>query len=179
MGKFADKKKEIYASSLNKDGKIRRTSNRRQFDELGTALLNDPDYKEVVKRTHGGKTTEVETTPVADLRKAMIGGIAKDAGLDSAEAAKLIENHEFSTLPLYSVVAAMLEGYCEAGKTFVFNKRDDLQGSLFIEEKEQAEKTYHIPPGRSNESTVTSVYGKHRVWRTKSRCPKHLVEKVK
>ena len=77
MGKFADKKKEIYASSLNKDGKIRRTSNRRQFDELGTALLNDPDYKEVVKRTHGGKTTEVETTPVADLRKAMIGGIAK------------------------------------------------------------------------------------------------------
>src|SRR5699024_2805650 len=122
----------------------------RQFDELGTALLNDPDYKEVVKRTHGGKTTEVETTPVADLRKAMIGGIAKDAGLDSAETAKLIDNHEFSTLPLYPVVAAMLEGYCEAGKTFVFNKRDDLQGSLFIEEKEQAEKTYHIPPGRSN-----------------------------
>ena len=48
MGKFADKKKEIYASSLNKDVNIRRTSNRRQFDELGTSLINDPDYKEVV-----------------------------------------------------------------------------------------------------------------------------------
>lgn len=178
MGKFADKKKEILESSF-KDGKLRRTSNRRQFDELGTALLNDPDYEETVTRVHKGQTTEVKINPVADLRKAMIGGIAKDAGLDAAESAKLVENHEFGTLPLYPVVAAMLEGYCEAGKTFVFNKRDDLQGSLYIETKDEAQKTYHIPPGKGDESTVTAVYGQHRVWKAKSKCPKHLVKKVK
>ena len=169
MGKFADKKKEIYESSLDKDGKVRRTCSKSQFNELATTLLNDPDYEEKTVRVQKGEKVEVVSHPVADLRKKMIGGIAKDAGLDAADASKLIENHQFDTLPLYPVFAAALEGYLEAGKTFAFIPREDMQGSIMIEDKPEDTKTYKVP-GKEG-VTTTSIYGAHRKYKVKSKCP--------
>jgi hypothetical protein len=171
MGKFAEAKAELIKAAAPANGASpKRTKNKKLFNEIGTALLNDPDYQDTVYSEHNGEPTMIQTTPVRDLRKTMIGGIAKDAGLDAAETAKLIENHQFSTLPLYPVVGDMIEEFLDTGRVFAFGRREDLQGSIYIEEiKEPTTRSSLVPkqPGVK----VTSVYDEHRRYRVKSKCP--------
>lgn len=175
MGKFADKKAEILQQVVEKEketGKQRKTHSATAFNNLATALMNDPDYEDVCVQKVDGKPENVTSKPVADLRKVLIGSVAKSAGVDAADAAKLVETHEFPTLPMYGYVATLLEGYLDSGKNFAFPKRDDMDVTLRMETVPETTKvtTNQFADG-DNKPTFTQVYGQHRRVRVKSVCP--------
>ena len=130
MSKFAEKKAELLAAHGENSKKV---FNAQDFNVLGTALLNDPDYEAVLSVKKNGETTTKTTTPVKDFRKAVIGGVLKVAGHDTAEQTSITENYEFPTLPLYPVVSEMVENYMSIGKPFTLQKKSDMQASIYIE----------------------------------------------
>jgi len=166
MGNFQNKKEEIKKAAIA-SGKT--TFNRTQFDQLGTALLNEPGYVAKVAMTKGGKEIIEEKHPVEEFRDAMMGSLLKDAGLDSADAKKMIESYNFPTLPLHGVVSAMVEEYLDAGKAFSFDRKDDMTCTLRMYHNDEEIKTSRTP-GKAG-STTTSKYGAHRIVKSTSKCP--------
>ena len=116
MGKFQEKKNEILTASK---ASKRKTFNEQQFNELGTALLNETGYQSTTYTVKKGELEEITSNPVADLRKPLIGDVLKKAGLDSAEVEKITETHQFPTLPLYPVVSAFARLFARTSSRFI------------------------------------------------------------
>lgn len=176
MGKFIEKKNELKQQVLEKEkatGKKRVTHSESAFNNLATALLNDPDYQDVSIAKVDGKNENKVTKPVAELRKVMIGSVLKSAGVDNAEAAKIVAEHEFPTVPMYGYTAALLEEYLDTGKGFTFQKREDLEATLRMEVVPEVTKvtTNQFATEKGDKPTFTQVYGEHRRIRVKSTCP--------
>lgn len=125
MSKFAETKKR-----LEEAGSSKKTFNENYFNELATGLLNDPDYEKVEMVTKNGELTEAKSTPIADLRKGLIGSVAKAAGADQAEQEKLIAEHQFPKLPVYDYVDSALHEYLGLGKKFPLSRKENFQGSI-------------------------------------------------
>lgn len=172
MSKFTEKKEEIVKACASSS---RKTFNAQEFNELGTALLNEPDYVAKVAVTKNGVFSEEETTPVKDLRKSIIGGVLKAAGHDSAEQEKFVNEHQFSTLPLYPVVSEMVEQYIRTGKAFVFKPKADLRASITLESKPAEVKEVKVPSTGDVRKTKLGAYNKVKV---KSTCPSNLRSKM-
>ena len=169
MGKFAEAKKkltdEISASTQKK------TFNETYFNVLSTAMLNDPGYEKVELKNKGGELKEEKSTPIADLRKSIIGSVAKSAGCDAAEQEKLINEHQFPTLPMYDYVESSMREYLGLGKNFPFARQTDFQASLGMETVAATVKDVRVPG--SNE-THPQKQGQHRKLKASSTCPKNL-----
>lgn len=172
MSKFAEKKAELLKNQAENSKKV---FNAQDFNELGTALLNDADYTVELSVKKNGDVTTKETTPVKDLRKKVIGGVAKAAGLDSSEQASLVDSYEFDTLPLYGYVSELLEGYMSVGKPFTMQKKNDMQGSIYIET--QPEEVKEVKSPQTGEVSKRK-YGQYRKVKVKSTCPTHLRTKA-
>ena len=175
MSNFSEAKKAIEEKYKSKDGKIRKTWNRQEFNEIATAVINDPDYTSTAYTVKGEDLVETQAKDVAGLRKVMIGSVAKATGADAAEVTKLVENHEFPTLPIAGVIGDIMYEYLETGKAFAFPRKQDLQGSIIIESKEETTKTKNVPNGSG---TATSHYAAHRVYKAKSKCPSNLKKRM-
>ena len=146
----------------------RKTFNESEFNELGTIMMNEPDYTVTVASTVKGEYSEKETKPVADLRKAIIGGIMKEAGHDTAEQQKFIESYQFNKLPLYPVVSELLEQYMDAGKAFTMQPKSDMRATMIIETQPEEVKDVSAP---SSNETKRKLYGEYRKVKVKSTCP--------
>lgn len=168
MSKFAEKKAELLAAHGENSKKV---FNAQDFNVLGTALLNDPDYEATLSVKKNGETTTKTTTPVKDFRKAVIGGVLKAAGHDTAEQTSITENYEFPTLPLYPVVSEMVENYMSLGKPFTLQKKSDMQASIYIEPQEETVKEVKSP---QTGEVSKRKYGAYRKVKVKSTCPDHL-----
>lgn len=173
MGKFTEKRNEIASCSLTSKKK---TFNEAQFNELGTALINDPDYVVETVEIKDGETIKVETTPSADFRKAVIGSVARKAGVDSAEVERLVAEHQFPTLPLYGIVDETITAYLEAGKRYAFQKRDTIQASLIMEDVAGEEKETTAPGTNVKGVRITQD---HKKIKAQSYCPSHLITRKK
>ena len=174
MSKFTDKKNEI-KEAAKVSGK--KTFNRTQFDELATALLNEPSYVAKVATTKDGKEVIVEHKPVEAFRQQVIGAPLKEAGVDAAEGKKLVDEFQWNKpLPIHRVVSAMLEEYMDAGKSFAMERRDDFQLTLRMTNKDEEIKTSRTP-GKKGETT-TSRYAAHRIVKATSKCPNNKKTKI-
>lgn len=149
----------------------RKTFNEAEFNELASALLNEPDYTVTVATTQKGQYSEKETTPVAALRKAIIGGILKDAGHDAAEQQKYIDEYKFGKLPLYPVVSEVIEVYMDCGKAFALQPKKDMRATFSIDHQEEEVKEVKAP--KTNDISKKR-YGAYRKVKAKSTCPAHL-----
>ena len=154
----------------------RKTFNETEFNELATAMMNEPDYTVKVATTVKGEYSEKETQPVKALRKAIIGGIMKEAGHDTAEQNKFIESYQFGKLPLYPVVSEVIEQYMDAGKAFALQPKEDMRAVITIEPQEEEVKEVTAP--KSNEVTKKR-YGAYRKVKVKSTCPSNKKTTVK
>lgn len=178
MSKFTEKKKQLVSSASTGSTKV--TDNKQLFNELATAMLNDPDFEDVEQATKKGEVVENTTKPIAELRKKLIGSVAKAAGADTDETAKLVQSHEFPTLPMYTFVADCIEEYCGAGKAFRFGKRKDLQGTIKIVTEEECTKEHNNPRAAKTGGPAKTKkhYQQHRRYRVESKCPIALTSDV-
>lgn len=172
MGKFAEKKEEIMKAA---SASSRKTFNAQEFNELGTALLNEADYVSKVAVTKNGVHSVEERTPVKDLRKSMIGGVLKAAGHDTAEQEKFVNEHQFNTLPLYPVVSEMVENYMRCGKSFTLVPKEDMRATIKMESKDEEIKETKAPSTGIVSKTKLGAYKKVKV---SSTCPSNLRQKM-
>ena len=149
----------------------RKTFNEAEFNELMSALMNEPDHTVTVATTQKGEYSEKETQPVAALRKAIIGGILKEAGHDTAEQQKYIDEYKFGKLPLYPVVSEAIEVYMDCGKAFALQPKKDLRATISIDP--QAEEIKEVKAPKTNDVSKKR-YGAYRKVKVKSTCPAHL-----
>jgi hypothetical protein len=171
MGIFKDKKDELIKA--NENGK--KTFNADQFNQLGTALLNDVNYVDTTVKEKEGKLTNVETQPIRELRKSLIGGVAKAAGCDSAEQAKMVDEYQFPKLPLYPWVSTSLEGYMETGKAFAFEPRANMKAKISMEPQAKVVKDVKAP---GETDSRKKEYGAFNKVKASSPCPKHLTKNL-
>lgn len=173
MSKFTDKKQEITTASSSSK---RKTFNAQEFNELGTALLNEPEYVSTVVTTKNGELLSEDTTPVKDFRKKLIGDIMKKAGHDTAEQEKYVAEYQFPTLPLYPIVSEMTEQYLRCGKAFTLRPKNDMRATITIDDKEEEIKDVKVPATGEVRQTKLGAYKKVKV---KSTCPSNLRTRIK
>lgn len=172
MGKFAEKKEEITKASSASN---RKTFNAQEFNELATALINEPDYEVVISTTKNGEYAEETTTPIKDLRKPLIGSVMKSAGHDSAETEKFVAEHQFPTLPLYGFVSEAVEQYMRCGKAMTLRSKSDMKATITLEDKPEEIKEVKVPATGEVRKTKLGAYKKVKV---KSTCPSNLRKKM-
>lgn len=173
MGKFAETKKKIMAECTKPGSK--KTFNETYFNELATAMLNDAAYEKKEEKVKNGKLETDVTTPIADLRKSIIGSVAKSAGCDAAEQEKLIAEHQFPKLPMYDYVEAAMREYLETGKKFQFARQKNFQASIETETIKATVKDVRRP-GES--ATTKQRQGEYVKLKAKSTCPDNLKENL-
>lgn len=171
MSKFEETKKSILGECTSN----KKTFNRALFNQLGTAILNDPDYEKeecVVKK---GELEKVVSEPIKDLRKSLIGSVAKAAGSDAVEQQKLIDEHQFPVLPLYDYVDSVMQEYLGTNHVFVLGRKENFQGK--IEFSNQKEQTKNIRKVGSTE-TKQQKHGAFIKLKATSTCPSNLREDI-
>lgn len=174
MGKFAETKAKIKKECESSGSK--RTFNENYFNELGTALLNDPSYEKVEKKVKNGELTDVKSEPIADLRKAIIGSVTKAAGCDSAEQEKLVAEHQFPKLPLYDYTESLLREYVvDIGKKFPFARQENMQAAIEATTVPASIKEVRRPGDTEKKKQRQGEYVKVRA---KSTCPDNLKENL-
>lgn len=169
MSKFSETKKRIHEECVN--GK--KTFNENYFNEIATAIINDPDYEKEEVVTKKGELETIKTTPIKDLRKAIIGSVAKAAGSDSAEQEKLINEHQFGRLPMYDYIDSTLQEYLSLGKKFQFGRKADFKASIEFT-KQDAKVKQVKKPGETDSKPQRQ--GAHIKLKAKSTCPDNLKE---
>ena len=168
MGKFTEKKAEI-AQAAKAASRI--TFNENDFNELGTALMNDADYTTKTSMISKDGVVETELNPVADLRKALIGSVAKAAGCDNDDQSRLVAEHQFPKLPLHGFVSELIENYVDAGKAFQLNGKNDFKATITMEKQAEAVKENKSPQTGEVKKTKYSAWRKMKV---RSNCPSNL-----
>lgn len=170
MGKFSETKKRIMAEAGSK-----KTFNESYFNELSTALINDPSYEAKGVAMKKGELVETTTTPVADLRKSLIGSVAKAAGCDASEQEKLVAEHQFPKLAMYGYVDAAMKEYLSTGKKFTFSREANLQASIESTTQEACIKDVSAPGSKEKKKQRQGEFVKYKV---KSTCPDNLKEDI-
>ena len=169
MSNFSETKKRIQEECVNS----KKTFNENYFNEIATAILNDPDYEKEEVVTKKGELETVKSTPIKDLRKAIIGSVAKAAGSDAAEQEKLINEHQFGKLPMYDYVDSTLQEYLSIGKKFQLGRKENFQGTIEFIKQAPTVKDVKRP---GSEETKKQRQGEYIKLKAKSTCPDNLKE---
>lgn len=168
---FTDVKNEIFEAAKTSNKK---TFSESAFNKLTSAMVNEPEYEVKVSKTKAGQLVEEVTHPIAEFRKSVIGGIAKSAGADDAEVAKMVDEYKFSAnTPWYPVVSEAITASMEAGKAFTFIPKSDMNATLTLKEEKEVVKMVGAP-GAPKDDKKPVVYGAHRRIKSASTCPKSL-----
>lgn len=167
-----------------KDGK--RTVNRfnkRNFNILMTAMINDPTFStEVVKRTRGKEITYEDVMVTRGFRK-WCKHLLEKAGLDRLDAERVM-TPEFiidSVDGLYDFFTTAIYLYMESGNQFSLPNKRDFQGSIYLSEKPEEEKSFEArnPKDGSVIGVFETKKKPHKVLKSRSTCPSYLKTKKK
>lgn len=168
---FSDVQKEILETA--KESK-KRTFSEATFNKLTSALANEPGYETKIVKNRGGELVEETIKPVADLRKSVIGGIAKSVGADDAAVEKAVAEYQFpATTPWYGFISESITEYGRADKAFHFLSKSDFDSTITMDEIPEQIKMNGAPGAPASEKKPV-VYGKHVKMSCSSSCPKHL-----
>lgn len=168
---FSEIKNEIFDAS-KASGK--KTFSEGVFNKLTSALVNEKDYEVKVAKTRGGVQVEETIKPIEEFRKVVIGGIAKSAGADDAEVTKLVDEYKFgANVPWYPVVSEAITNSMEAGKSFTFIPKNDMNATLNMVDMKEEIKMVGAP-GAAKDDKKPVLYGAHRRIKSASTCPKAL-----
>lgn len=170
MGKsFSEKLNEIVGAtaSKTKGGKMKPTFSKKMFAEVTNALLNDPDYEVTTVQSKGDGFERITSKPVKEFREKLLQPILAEVKMDSADAAKFIENYEFTkgqTEMFYDVASAAITEYMKAGKTFRFPSTEDFTGSISIRHNEPSVYEHKTTGAKIQRGAYDSIV-------KKSNCP--------
>ena len=156
----------------SKKGTTSSSFSRGDYATLTGAMLNDYDYEaKNVKCRNGEYVVETEK-PVAAFREAFIGGVLKSAGVDKADAEKIIRDYNITQRQaetLYPCVSESIYQYMSTGKSFAFESKEDFAGSVKFREVEEHDSENRDP---QTGQKVTSHIKAHKSLVKKCGAPK-------
>lgn len=181
MKTFDEVFNEIKANvSVHKNGTVKKTFSRTDFDTLLKAMLNDPDYTTEYCGTKNGEMIKKETKPVKMFRESL-KRVLVNFGVDSHDAEKIVNDYKFTNVDgWYELMSEIIYRYMEAGKKFDFPTREDFKASISIKTIDKAVGTYSTIK-KKGETGPTEKFQietqAHKILEKKSKAPAWLKKK--
>lgn len=158
--------------------------NKRNFNTLMVALVNDVDFvTTVAKAKKGSEEVELEEIMVTkDFRK-WCKKLVEKMGVDSSESERImspeftIENMD----GLYEFFCTALYMYMEAGNRFDLPCKEDFKGGMYLKDVAETTKISDAknPGDGSLLGTFEVTKGKHKELKVKTGCPSYLAKRKK
>lgn len=174
---------EIRAKRNEKGNVILNRFNKKKFNKLMKAMINDPNFKTTVAVVKKGELESSEDIQVSEAFRKFCKHIVEKAGLDKAESPKVMTS-EFTVDTvegLYEFFATAMYMYMEEGNKFDLLPKEDFRGSLFIKENKPSKRTQKVFHPKTRESLGVLEIEKetHRSLGIKSTCPSYLKKRKK
>lgn len=157
--------------------------NKKSFNRLMKAMVNDTTFTHKVVKVKNGEVTEVVDVMVSNEFRKFVQKILEAAGIDKKESLRcLSEDFAITNVDgLYEFFATCLYKYMEAGNGFDFLPVDGFKGSIGLKHVAETTKTADAfsPKDRSYIGTFTTIKGAHNELTVKSGCPSYLKTRTK
>ena len=175
---------EEMKASKNADGKFKYNRfNKKNFEKLMKAMINDPKFETEVARVKKGQLDTVEKIEISKKFRTFCKKIVEKCGVDKAESERIL-TEEFkvdSVDGLYEFFATALYLYIENGNRFDLIPKKDFKGSICLKEEKESTKTSAARSPQTGESLGNYKITKkaHKVVVGKSSCPAYLKDRKK
>lgn len=157
--------------------------NKKNFEKLMKAMLNDPEFKTEVANAKKGQLESVEEIEVSKGFRKFCKRVIEKAGVDKAESERILsEEFTFDNVSgLYEFFATALYLYIEQGNRWDFIPKKDFKGSIALKEVKKSSKTSsaHSPKTREYLGDYETTKEEHKVLSVKSSCPSYLTSRKK
>lgn len=171
-------KEAIDEITVIKEGEGVNRFNKKKFDLLLGAIINDPEFKSEVAKVKNGEVIVDEISPTLKFRK-WCKKLLESAGLDKAESKKVL-SEEFqieSVDGLYEFFTSVLWCYLnDCNSAFDLPSKKDFKGSIYIKNVPEKTRRYKAfsPKDRSYIGEFEETKKAHKVLRASSNCPVFL-----
>lgn len=157
--------------------------NKKNFEKLMKAMLNDPDFETEIVRTKSGQLDSVEKIKVTQGFRKFCKKVIEKSGVDKKESERILTD-EFtfdSAEGLYEFFATAMYLYIENGNRFDLLPKQDFKGSIALKEVEGSEKIgdAYSPQTRDYLGKYKVTKKAHKVLTVKSSCPSFLKSRQK
>jgi hypothetical protein len=157
--------------------------NKKNFEKLMKAMLNDPDFKTEVAHAKKDKLDSVEEIEVSKEFRKFCKRIIEKAGVDKAESERILtDEFTFDNVSgLYEFFATAMYLYIEQGNRFDLLPKKDFKGSISLKEVKKSSKTSssHHPQTREYLGDYETIKESHKILAIKSSCPSYLKSRKK
>lgn len=174
------------ASKTNKDGEvIHNRFNKKEFNKLLKAMMNDPELKTQVANVSKGTLESVEEIAVGEKFRKWCRSLVEKAGIDSSDSEVVMTDaFEIDNVDgIYEFIATAIWLYIERGNLFQLMQKDDCNGAsigLKTVTKKITEREAKNPSTRESLGTFRQTNEEHReVFIKNAGTPKWLKKREK
>ena len=155
--------------------------NKRNYQTLLRAMLNDPDLKAVTVKLKEGAVDSTEEIMVTKEFREFLRKILVKAGIDNADS-NAIMSRDFvidNVDGLYEFFATSMYLYMNAGNRFDLIPTETFRGSIFLEDVPETTKVSDAKNPKTREfiGTIETTKKAHQKLAVKSSCPSWLVSR--
>lgn len=157
--------------------------NKKNFEKLMKAMLNDPDFTTEVAHAKKGELDSVDEIKVTENFRKFCKKIIEKCGVDKSESGRILtQDFVFDSVEgLYEFFATAMYLYIEQGNRFDLLPKKDFKGSIALKDVAKSTKTTsaHSPQTREYLGDFETVKDAHKVLVVKSSCPSYLKSRRK
>lgn len=174
---------EIKAKENSRGTVVLNRFNKKKFEKLMKAMINDPEFATQVAVVKKGELETVEDIKVSASFRKFIQHVVEKAGVDKSESSKVLDS-TFTVDKvegMYEFFATAMYLYMEQGNKFDLLPKQDFKGSLYIKNNKPSKKVskaYH-PKTRDFLGEFETERDSHRSLGIKSACPSYLKKRKK
>ena len=157
--------------------------NKKNFEKLMKAMLNDPDFTTEVAKAKKGDLDSVESIAVTQGFRKFCKRVIEKSGVDKKESERILtDEFSFDNVDgLYEFFATALYLYIEKGNRFDLIPKKNFKGSIALKNVKKSTKTTsaHSPQTREYLGDFEVTKEEHNVLVVKSSCPAYLKSRKK
>ena len=168
-------------SKTNKKGnKVVNRFNKKNFNTLMLAMVNDVDFTTRVAKK-AGDSYELEDIMVTKEFRKWCRNLVEKAGVDKSES-EIVMSNEFkidNVEGLYEFFATALYEFLDAGNRFDLLNKEDFTGGIILKDVDESVRIYEArnPKDGTKLGTIETTKKKHKEIAAKSSCPTFLSSK--
>ena len=157
--------------------------NKRNFEKLLKAMLNDPNFTTQVAKAKKGEIESIEDIEVTKGFRKFCKKVVEKAGIDKKESERILtDEFMFDNVDgLYEFFATAIYLYIERGNRFDFLPKKDFKGSIALKENKKEVKTSEAfsPQTRESLGIFETTKEAHKTIVAKTGCPGWLKKRKK
>ena len=158
--------------------------NRKSFNKLITAMLNDPEFTFRVSKLKNGEIKDYTDIPVTKNLRKFFEKILIKSGIDKNESGRVLtEEFQFDTVDdsLYDFMTAAMMIYLRHGNKFDLPQGETSRYTLSIKEKGKKTKKAEVfsPQSRESLGVYETEVAEHEELVVKNHVPQYLKKRRK